>query len=132
EAKGQFERSRRAHEFGWIEQINRDFPVRQNLADLRRDEWTLPIRAEPGVRKGGGLRGVVEERHADLVAQHGFDVLQDWPQLSNETRESQLRAEDHIRICWRTAPEQQIEFVANEPGERSFRGIADQLTKLAF
>ena len=69
EPEGQLERVRGLGEFGGIQQIDGEFPVRQRVADFGGDERPLPSGLKTGARKGHRLGVVVEDRQADFIAQ---------------------------------------------------------------
>ena len=117
-------------ELGGVQQVYGEFPVRQGLADFSGDEGALPVGAKAGVGQRDRPRVVVQERDADFLAQGGLDLLDDGAEALDEAGQGELGAESQLRIAGRAVPEEHVELVIDEPGERALGVLADELAKL--
>ena len=88
------------------------------------------------MKRGPGFtddaRRVVQQRHADFLAQRFRLHFHQFAQALDQPGQVDQRAEYDLRVARRTIPEHDVEFVLEKTRHDPFCGGADELTELGF
>ena len=131
-AERELECMSRPREFRRVEEIQRNFPMRERFADFGSDEWPLPGSSKTGMRKSGRPGGIVKQRDANFLAERRVELFQGWFEFFDEADQRKLRAENILWSFRSPIPEEDIQFIIDETGEHTIAGSAHELAEFGF